>query len=232
MKLAKLLSIAVVALLAVGCSMTPQKPVPLENDFFKDNSAKIGIYIDTLPRVNTYFPGASCLLCIAAAEAANSDMTGHVQTLSGDEINEIYTIIEGILKKHSFSVVKVEDSIKINDLKSFSSKDEIIPYARKDFTPLKEKLGVDKLVIVDVNALGVYRAYSAYVPTTDPMGYIWGALSVVDLSDNQYNLYQAINIKTPVTGEWDEPKDFPGVTTAFYKSIEILKGQVKSLFNI
>jgi hypothetical protein len=61
------------------------------------------------------------------------------------------------------------------------------------------------------------------------MGYLYGEVAIVDLNDNSYKMYQSVNIKTAVVGEWDEPENFPGITTAFYESINTLKQKVMSL---
>ena len=232
MKRIQFLFAAVTVILLSGCSFTPQKPVPLDSQFYQIKNEKVGIYLDALPKANTHFPGANCLLCLAAAEVANSDLSDHVQSLPNSDLNDSVTIVEGILKAKGLDVIRVENKIDIKKLESFSSESETIPYARKDYRSLKDSLGVDKLVIIDINQLGVQRSYNAYVPTSDPLGYAHGAISVIDLSDNRYNLYESFNIKTAVKGDWDEPNQFPGVTTAYFQSIEVLKEQIKTLFSI
>ncbi len=231
MKLSHLLFLLITTLFATGCSVSPQKPISLDTQFYNVKSEKIGLYLDTIPKANTYFPGASCLLCLAAAEIANSDLTEHVQGLPNSEVDISLNIVEEILKANGLEVVRVEQPINISELKKFSTDNELIPYARKDFRSLKSSLGVDKLVVIDINRLGIYRSYSAYLPTSDPLGYVAGNISVIDLSDNQYKLYEPVNIKTKVKGEWDEPNQFPGVTTAYFQSTEVLKEKVKTLFS-
>ena len=51
----------------LGCASSPQLPVS-----FTDNalSGRVGVVMTALPKVDTSFPGASCLLCLAAAVSA------------------------------------------------------------------------------------------------------------------------------------------------------------------
>lgn len=225
----KVVALSFLALLVIGCAPAPIKPVPLEAQFYEQKTHKVGVYLDTLPNVNTFFPGAGCLLCLAAAEVANSDVTEHVKTFSVEDIKSIAADVEMALKSKDLKPIVVTSPINWDKLEDFKAPDELKQYARKDLRSLKQSLGVDKMVLIDINQVGVIRSYSSYIPTSDPMGYLYGEVAIVDLTDNSYNMYQSVNIKTAVVGEWDEPKNFPGITTAFYESINTLKQKVMSL---
>lgn len=233
MDIVKAFALSLVALLAVGCTSAPIKPVSLDEHFYKEKTQKVGVYLDTLPKTNTYFPGAGCLLCLAAAEIANSSVTDHVQALSVEDIEGIVADVDNALKDKGLEPVLVSSSIDLKKMEKFSAPDagpdQVIQYARKDFRSLKHSLGVDKLVLIDINTVGVIRSYSSYIPTTGPMGYIYGEIAIIDLNDNSYKMYESVNIKTAVVGEWDEPSTFPGITTAFYEAINTLKQRVKAL---
>jgi hypothetical protein len=229
MRAIQVTALSLLTLLVIGCAPTPIKPVAIEAQFYEQKTQKVGVYLDTLPEVNTFFPGAGCLLCLAAAEIANSDVTDHVKTLSVEDIESIAADVETALKAKGLQPVIISSPINWDNLEEFKTPDELKQYARKDLRPLKQPMGVDKLVVVDINQVGVIRSYSSYVPTSDPMGYLYGEVAIVDLNDNSYKMYQSVNIKTAVVGEWDEPENFPGITTAFYESINTLKQKVMSL---
>ena len=228
----KVVALSLLVLVITGCAPTPIKPVALEAQFYEQKTQRVAVYLDTLPEVNTFFPGAGCLLCLAAAEIANSDVTEHVGTFSVEDIEGIAADVETALKSNGLKPVVVTSPINWDKLKKFNAPkapDELKQYARKDLRPLKQSMGVDKLVLVDINQVGVIRSYSSYIATSAPMGYLYGEAAIVDLNDNSYNMYQSVNIKTAVVGEWDEPENFPGITTAFYESINTLKEKVMSL---
>lgn len=231
MKLLKLLSVIFISLTLMACALSPQKPVALSDGYYDNKERMIGVYIDNLPAADTYFPGASCLLCIAAASAANSDLTDHVRTLTTEDVLAVKAELESILTKKGVSYKFIDEPIDFSKLPKFSNGSKEGDFARSDFRQLKSNLGVDKLIVVDVNQLGVIRSYSAYVPTTDPLGYVYGYVASVDLTTNKYDQYHTLNVRTAVKGEWDEPTTFPGVTTAYFQSIELMKKQVLESFD-
>lgn len=103
-------------------------------------------------------------------------------------------------------------------------------FAEKDFRVLKDKLGLDMLVVLSLDQHGAYRSFSSYIPNGDPQGYIAGTLYTVDLTTNGYVQYLSIAERVQPQGEWDEPTAFPSVTTAYFQSIENVKSLVtKSL---
>lgn len=229
MHISKLILLSVTVLLATGCAQTPTKPVPLTPDFYAEAAnSKIGFYTDPIPAANTYFPGASCLLCMAAAEVANSGITEQVQTFSSEkDLQPVSEYIETRLNEEGVSPVIIKQPINWKTLKSFSSNDKTKEYATKDFRSFKTRYNIDKLVILDINTAGVIRSYSSYVPTSAPMGYLYGYIGIIDLSDNSFRMYKSFNIKTMVEGEWDEPDNYPGLTNAYYQSYDILTNNVK-----
>jgi hypothetical protein len=49
-----------------ACATAPQSPVSLASDALS-HGARVGVVMTKMPRVDTAFPGAACLLCMAAA---------------------------------------------------------------------------------------------------------------------------------------------------------------------
>ena len=162
MKFVKQLSVIALILATAACSQKPLNPIPLEESFYSAPKS-IGIYVDKLPNADTFFPGANCLLCLAAASVANSSLTEHVQTLPNEDIASAGKAIEAVAKEKSLTIEQIHTSIDFSALESFSkeSVDPKVQYARKDFRPLKQKLNVEQLAIIDINQLGAYRSYNA-----------------------------------------------------------------------
>jgi hypothetical protein len=69
-----------------GCATKPLTPVEFHADALAQRGGRIGVAMSTLPKPDTYFPGANCLLCVAFASGANSAMTDHVRTLGNQEL--------------------------------------------------------------------------------------------------------------------------------------------------
>src|ERR1700737_1054184 len=84
--------LAVVLCLATSllgaCSTTPQSPVSLASDALR-HGTRVGVAMTKGPKIDTQFPGAGCLLCLAAASAANSSLTSYTHTLNPEELPKL-----------------------------------------------------------------------------------------------------------------------------------------------
>jgi hypothetical protein len=109
------------------------------------------------------------------------------------------------------------NSVDLGSLSVNSDKGDNPNLTYKDFRPLAEKLGVDKLLVVDIHSQGVMRAYSSYLPVDVPKAHISGAAYMVDLKTNTYLWYTPVRSTKPAEGAWNEPPSFPGLTNAYYQ---------------
>ncbi len=190
--------------------------------------SRIGVVMTALPKVDTEFPGAGCLLCYAAASAANSSLTSHAHTLTADDLADLKGRVVDLIAKKGGKAIAIADDLKLDQLESSSGTGP--NKARKDFTPLKAKYQVDKLVVLQVNTLGFTRPYSSYIPNSDPKAALIGAGYIVNLSNNTYEWYQPIDVRKSSDGKWDEPPKFPGLTNAYFQTIEIGKDNFLKAF--
>jgi len=219
--------LAVVALLG-GCAGTPQVPLPVSKDFTASKTTRVGVAMTPLPTVDTYLPGADCLLCMAAASVMNSSLTAHMKTLPHEDLPQLKAEIAALLHGKGLTATVVEEPVDVKALPGFGSKKP--NFAAKDFSSLKAKFNVDKLVVIDINALGAWRTYSAYVPTSDPKAVLQGTGYIVDLSNNALEWYLRVNILKSAEQSWDEPPKFPGLTNAYFQVLEIGKDTFKQPF--
>jgi len=212
--------LAVLALMA-GCASKPQAPMALSAEMAPGKSGRIGVAMTPSPKVSTSFPGASCLLCIAAASVANSSLTSYVETLPPEDLGALKTRIAEALQKKGVDAIVIPDDIKPDSFPTASAKGPSL--AEKDFSSLKAKYRIDKLVLIDVTTLGVERSYSAYIPTGDPKAVLRGTGFLVNLSTQSYEWYLPVNVLKSADGKWDEGPRFPGLTNAYYQALEIGK---------
>ena len=228
MKRFSLLLLALLIIVLAGCAGTPQAPIALDRATVGDSS-KIGIVMTPLPKVDTSFPGASCLLCMAAAAATNSSLTKHVTSLSAEDIQQIPLRLQHSLADLGYQPVVIEKPLILKELTKNNSKQ---PNAAKyNLAQYQKEYGVDRLVVVELNFVGVIRNYSSYIPTGDPQASVLGAAYMVSLENNQYLWYQPLKIYQSAEGEWDEPPTFPGITNAFYQALERAIDQVNGPFD-
>lgn len=217
-----LLAIAFTALLT-GCMTPPQVAVPVSPTAFSAPANSYGIVMTTLPAVDTQFPGAGCLLCLAAASVANSELTKYTKTLQTEDLTQVNLAVADALKKKG-ATVKMIESVDLSQLPDY--KNATPNFARKDFTGLKGKHNVDKLIVINVTMVGIERAYAAYVPTSDPKARVTGASYIVNLNDNSLEWYLPLDVSKASDGKWDEPPKFPGLTNAYFQSLELAKDQI------
>ena len=206
-------------LLATGCAST-QMDVPLAGTSLVQGE-KVGVYIDELPQVTTQFPGAGCLLCLAAASATHGDLTKYVKTLTAEDLTNVSATIGGTLKEKGVTPVIIEEKIEINKLPKLRANKELLNRAQRDFSSVVPEL--DKIIVIDINAMGVHRNYSSYIPTGDPQAVVQGVAYMIDLKSNTYEWYSPVSVYRSAEGEWKEKPSYPGLTNAFYQAIESAK---------
>lgn len=209
-----------------GCAVTPQGPVEISSDFFQSDELSVGVVMTEMPKLNVHLPGAGCLLCIGVAEAANSDLSKHVDTLNADDLANLKEEVSEKLNMASVKNVVLETPINVRKLPKNSSKE--VNAAKKSFTKLGEGQNLTHLFVIQLDAIGMQRTYANYIPTSDPKAYVGGAVYLINLSNNIYEWYVPIHNLISSTDEWKEPPSYPGLTNAYYQAIEMTKEQVFS----
>lgn len=227
-KTIKLIVLLSVAVILAACGSTPQPTVSLPSNTVKADQLNVGfVYIGPQEKATTHINGAACLLCYAVASGLTSSLDTHLENnIAEDELDGIRGLVRDKYSALYASVTDLTLPMEIKKLKKFKGG---IGFAQRDFSALKEQLGVDVLVILDISEHGAFRSFSNYIPNGDPQGYVNGLLYAVDLQDNRYIQYQSLRTTVQPPGDWDEPPTFPGVTTSYFQAVEDLK---KKLSNI
>jgi PBP1b-binding outer membrane lipoprotein LpoB len=220
-KLSFTIAAAFIALMLGGCVTKPQLPVSLAQESLSTKSEKIGVAMTALPKVDTQFPGTGCILCIAAAAIANSDLTTYTQTLTHEDLPQLKAQVADTLRKKGSTVVMIEEVLDIDKLPDLKS--EVPNTATKDFSSLQKKYNLDKLLVINISTLGIWRNYSAYIPSGDPKAVVKGKGYLVNLKSNVYEWYEPLDIAKSADGKWDEAPKFPGLTNAYFQAIELGK---------
>ena len=220
-----ILAMLVVAITALsGCAAVINNPIALSKESVSSGSGKIGVAMSKVPEANTYFPGAACLLCIGVAEIAHSKLSSVVKTWSITDLVSLKQETFALLKKRGADVVLIEEPIKVNDFPSNSASGENLP--RRDFSALRAKYGIDKLLVLDITATGVSRPYSSYIPAGLPVSMVSGLAMIVDLKTNTFNWYLPLTTTRQADGAWDEEPKFPGLTNAYFQTVETVRDLV------
>lgn len=208
-----------------GCAVQPQVPVPMASDYYAGKSNRIGVVMSSIPKPDTQFPGAGCLLCIAVASAANSALTTAVQTWTTDDLRSLKAELIAVLKSKSQDVADIAEAIEPVKLPDRAA--AAAGTAKKDFSSWRAKHGIDRLLVVDVSAVGAWRNYSAYVANGPPRAVVKLEAYIVDLQNHKYDWYKALDLSQMSEGNWDEPPKYPGMTNAYFQVIERAKDDLK-----
>lgn len=219
--------LAALVLLA-GCAAPVQNPVALRAEALATSGGRVGIATTAIPKPNTQFPGAGCLLCIAAASAANSTMTDYVRTLAVDDLQPLKSELVQLLRARGQEPVLIEEPIDVSTLPDRASAGA--NQSRKDFAALKAKYRIDRLLVVEYSFVGVVRPYSAYIASGEPYATVGGRAYLVNLADHVFDWHEALAVRRGADGKWDEPPKFPGLTNAYFQAIELTRDQIKRPF--
>jgi hypothetical protein len=209
-----------------GCVTAPQAPVALSTSVLQ---TRMAIVTTATPEVNTFFPGANCLLCIATASAANGTLTKHVRTLSNEDVGRYDESIAQRLRDRGLAVTVVEEALDLRKLPKQTAKGPNL--APRDFRALAQQYNIDRLIVIDVTQIGVERPYAAYVPTAEPKAVVRGVGYVVNLTDNTLEWYAPLNVVKSTDGTWDEPPQFPALTNAYFQAIELARDALTQPFS-
>jgi hypothetical protein len=215
------IALLLATLLLGGCVTAPRNPIALSATSLEAKAGKVGVAMTALPKLDTHLPGASCLLCIAAASAANSSLTAHTRTLPYEDLPKLKNTVAELLRKRGTDAIVIDEEINVSALADAETSGPNTP--RKDFTPLRTKYKVDKLIVINIVEIGMLRTYSAYFPTSDPKGYVFGSGFMVNLSNNTFEWFQPVQVTKAAEGKWDEPPKFPGLTNAYFQALELAK---------
>lgn len=214
----------------VGCASMTSKPVALDQSYY-ESEEQVSVYVEPLPEASMSYPGASCLLCLGAAAAANDELASRVSEFSTDELETIGSDVISFFEDKDFTVQEMGEDFKIDRkalprFRKRSQAENGAVYTRRDYRSLREDVETDELLLLRFKKVGVERTYNGYIPTGQPQAVVQGQISLVDLETNELILNQPLQINAKVDGEWDEPPNFPGITTAYYEALEKVRDKV------
>lgn len=224
------LLVAVVAagLLLAGCATPPQAPINLSPAAMSDTSSKVAVMMSPVPKPDTSFPGANCLLCVAAASAMHSGMTDEVRSWPTEDISSYGKGLADRLGQRNLKVDLHNTPLDLEKLPELKS--DTPNKARRNFALLKTQLGADRLLMINVKFVGVTRPFSAYFPAGEPQAIISGEAYMVNLNDNALEWFEPFQVVRRAEGKWDEPPKYPGLANAFFQAIEGARDQISKPF--
>jgi len=199
-----------------GCA-TVQPPVTMAPEVWQESNETIGIAVTELPKPDTVLAGNQGLLDLAFNASMASSLTNKVRTWDVNTLNDTPNQVQKILEHQGYKT-KLLGKLDISKLKELPSKEG---YAGLDYSTLKAKEGINKLILFLPTAAGTYRTYYSVMPTSDPIAQVGINSFVIDLDDNRLLHYQTVVMQRSAAGDWDEGPEFPNLTNAFYQALDM-----------
>jgi len=226
------LSLSLAVAMLGGCAVVAPKEMHGGDTIFADRSrVAVWVTLPERPNVNEMDPqrggGGFGLLQAAIVVGITSKLTAHAKALPMDDLRAIEAELVGALARKGLQaeVVKPE---KLKDWKPerFEAKDGT--FHARDLRPLRDKLGVDRLLAVNVQDLGFNYPFSGIIPipTGDPMAWVAGEAFLIDLRTNAYQWYRKLRTLRGVGKAWDEPPDFKALTAKYFEVLEVAKDEL------
>ncbi len=225
----KILSSVIISFALIGCATKPQAPISYDAKLIDSNKSSIGVVINEIPKPNSSFPGADCLLCIATASLYHKTLNSHIDTLKSDDLKNIKDDLVSLLTSRGLKAVSISESVDAKKLPDVAAVQENGPKA--DFTKIGAKYGVDRIIYININFVGIERKYASYIPVGLPMATARGEVYMVNLKSQKYEWYRPLeSTRTPVA-TWDEPPNYSALTGDFYEAMKSLKNDVLQPFH-
>lgn len=199
-----------------GCA-SAQQPVTMAPEVWQESNETIGIAVTELPKPDTVLAGNQGLLDLAFNASMASSLTNKVHTWDVNALNDTPSQVQKILEQQGYKT-KLLGKLDISKLKELPSKEG---YAGLDYSTLKSKEGINKLILFLPTAAGTYRTYYSVMPTSDPIAQVGINSFVIDLDDNRLLHYQTVVMQRSAAGDWDEGPEFPNLTNAFYQALDM-----------
>lgn len=231
MKIFSKLSVVSFALMLSACAATPQ--FAARPEFWSEKDRVIGVAIAKPPAAAAHKQGQQGLLDLAINAGMANELDAHLNKLDTAQINELADRMVVYLKGKGYNAKRIADPIDVETLPKFEAKDDASGkhYAAKDFSVVKKTHGVDKVLLLSINAIGTIRSYYGFVPLGAPQGISNLSGQVVNLQNNSLEWNQAASQVVPNTeGEWDMPPSYPGLTKAVNNAFEQSRNMLYNQF--
>ena len=200
-----------------GCAV--QGPVALDKSYWSNKPESAAVVVAKLPNVQSHKQGSQGLLDMAINNAMAGPLDKHLATLKIDEFREAGQVVAKHFSSQGVPTKFIEEPLDLTTVPKVKKK--VKGATDLDYASLKQKYGVDHLVVLTVPAAGTIRSYYGFVPLGKPQGYFLCNGTLVDLKDNHI-YWLATGTKTVVVEEpWDQESEaYPHVTSAFYRAME------------
>jgi len=228
----KFLSVFGIAIFAVGCASTNVRQ-DLDASFWENKDEPIAVSIASLPKPGHFGTGSQGLLDIAINQGNAQPIIDHMQTISLEDYNKAVPEISAALKAQGFNAVEITENVDVDSLPEFDEPNDAGDkvYSDHDFSTLREKYKVNRMILVRVTRVGTQRNYYGFIPTGAPSAITWATCELIDLNTNELLWRKPFNQQMAVDEPWDQPTSYPNITRALEKAMLMSRKSLPEAFN-
>lgn len=201
-----------------GCAGQPQ--VQLKNDFWADKQQRVGVLV-LRPRpqgAGLRTTGEQGLIFYAISNAQMGGLNAHLEKEEVDELGKLGERIVQRLKERNITAVLIGSELSAESLVERPGGYRE-GFAKYDFTALAGQFKIDKLLLLSPEFVGGERGYYVFMPTGDPRGNFRSIGQLIELPSHKLLWYRPIDTLRSVKDPWDQPPNFPNVTSAMREAV-------------
>jgi hypothetical protein len=191
--------------------------VELDASFWHQPGASVGIVMTTIPVAGFYSNGNMGLVDMAIAQGVNKGLGTRLAHLDLAGLNNLPVRFEKLLTGKGFRVVKESTPLDQDKYPQVSLGDG---FADHDYAALAGGLGVDALLVINLERIGTTRAYDGFLPKGPPAGYFKATGQLIEVKTKKLLWQRQVEVSRLPQAEWDQPPDFPNLTQKIQEAID------------
>ncbi|MHB1222263.1 MAG: putative periplasmic lipoprotein [Gammaproteobacteria bacterium] len=196
-----------------GCAA--EKNIQLSDAFWQQKQNKIAVAGVKPAKPGVIKVGSQGLLDMAI----NSAMTHKLDThLSKTDLSWYYSLPNDMaskLKQRHVAVIVAGSGMEVDE---------------KRTAIIATEHHVNDVLVMRLQAVGVIRRYSGFIPIGAPEAYCVLKGELIDSTTKEVKWRHLAEVKLPVNGEWDQPPTFPNVTSTVREAITASRQEILDSF--
>jgi hypothetical protein len=211
-----------IALAALGAALLTSACAPsrltVKPEFWQQRQARIGVALASRPAAGAHKVGSQGLLDMAINAGMAAELKSHLQKVDVGAFDGVRDRFVEELGKRGMNAVALPGYL---DPSSYPARGEGAPQVEnaydRDLAALRTEQKLDAVVLLQVRRYGTIRSYYGFIPLGAPQGFFEVKGQMIDLATGAVVWQTQIPEKQatiPASGEWDQPPDYPNLTTA------------------
>lgn len=181
-----------------------------------DERTAVAISSPAAPTLRLTSP--DCDACRAEPLPGEAELTHFVDGLRVDPAAGLSEELTDALRRAGAPAFALEGTVDLGALPVMRSDGP--GFARRDFSPLRARYAVERLLVVEIRRFGIERARLGRTSLGEPKCVFDGVAYLVELENNRLAWYQAVSIARSAEREWNEPPDYPALDDACRRAAE------------